>query len=253
VLQYSVEIVTAVTIILIVAILTVYLSILKKNGWIGKISNYRCPNPQCKKIFHSPLKVKDYSNRKETYLACPECGYDLGSSNNEKALRETIIEKPEVETQDSPAALIETTVSMTNKGSKEPETIEIPPQTFEPNRDKSPQKINLKASKEITIESKSELENNDSSSMLIKTKAFSTNKESDEPKALETAPRNAKSKESKSSQKINHEKIDDTKKDRPTVCNNYFGYLWSLSNGAITPDECYCCPRLIDCYKETKD
>jgi DNA-directed RNA polymerase subunit RPC12/RpoP len=34
------------------------------------------------------LKVKDYSTKKETHLACPECGYDLGYSNNEKTLKQ---------------------------------------------------------------------------------------------------------------------------------------------------------------------
>ncbi len=105
--------------------MTVYLSILKRNGWIGKTSNYRCPNPQCKNVFQKPIKVKDYSNQKEIHLACPECGYDLGSSNNKNALKENMVEnKSELKTPESPATLIENKVSMTNNVSKEPEIIE---------------------------------------------------------------------------------------------------------------------------------
>ncbi len=123
-IPYAVEIVTAITIILIVAILAVYLSILKKNGWIGEPSNYRCPNPQCEKIFQTPLKVKDFSNKKEVHLACPECGYDLGSLNGKKGLKEiTLQSKPEVKIQDSTSKRIETEVSTTNNGSKEPNAL----------------------------------------------------------------------------------------------------------------------------------
>ena len=73
-IPYETGIFIGATVVLIGVILTVYISILKRNGWIGKTSNYRCPNNQCKKIFQKPLKVKNYSNQKEIHLACPECG-----------------------------------------------------------------------------------------------------------------------------------------------------------------------------------
>ncbi len=96
------EIVTAITIVLIVAILAVYLLILKRNGWIGETSNYRCPNPQCQKIFQEPVRVKDFSNKKQVGLACPECGFDLGSLDDKKGLKETTLQnKPELKIQDS--------------------------------------------------------------------------------------------------------------------------------------------------------
>jgi hypothetical protein len=73
------------------------LLILKKNGWIGEASNYRCPNPQCRKIFQVPLKVKDFSTKKVVGLACPECGYDLGPLNAGKGLNEPAVQcKPEL-------------------------------------------------------------------------------------------------------------------------------------------------------------
>jgi hypothetical protein len=141
-IPFTIDIVTAITIILIAAILAVYLSILKKNGWIGEPPNYRCPNPQCQKIFQVPLKVKDFSNKKETHLACPECGYDLGSLNGKKGLKEiTLQSKPEVKIQDSTSKRIETEVSTTNNGGKEPSALRAAAQIVESKINKSPTEI----------------------------------------------------------------------------------------------------------------
>lgn len=183
----------AVTVVLIGVILTVYLSILKRNGWIGKTSNYRCPNPQCKKVFRKPIKVKNQSNQKEIRLACPECGYDLGSSNNKNALNERTIENmPEAKTSEPPNALIENKVSVI-KVSKESESLENSPQTLESKPDLKPPKTNNK----LTIK---QTEN-------------------------------------------------DKRKERPEGCNHHFGYLGTLPKNTVTPDECYSCSKLIDCFK----
>jgi DNA-directed RNA polymerase subunit RPC12/RpoP len=197
-IPYIVEIVTAVTIISIIAILAVYLSILKKNGWIGETTNYRCPNPQCKKIFQVPLKVKDFSNKKEVHLACPECGYDLGSLNGKKSLKEiTLQNKPESKIQDSTSKRIETGVSTTNNGNKEP---------------------NALSAAALIVESK----------------------------------KNESSPEKDRSLFLNQE-LDGSKKDKPAGCNHYLRYLGTLPKGTKTPDECYSCPTLIECYKKASD
>ena len=115
VISPAVTIVTAITIILIVGILAVYLSILKKNGWIGETPNYRCPNPECQKIFQIPLKVKDFSNKKEVHHACPECGYDLGTASGKNGLKQTMLQsKPEAKISDSTSKRIETDAPMAN-------------------------------------------------------------------------------------------------------------------------------------------
>jgi len=197
-IQYVVEILIAVDVTLISAILIVDVLILKNNGWIGKTSNYRCPNPRCQKIFQKPLKVKNFSSKKEIRFACPECGYDLGSSKDEKRLEE------------------------------------------------------------IALQSKPELKTKDSASTPIETKAFKTSNRSKEAKALKTTTPVVESEENKSTQETNHnlilkQKVDAVKKDRPDGCSHYFGYLWALPKGTKTPDECYSCARLIECYKEAKD
>ncbi len=190
----AIDTITAITIILIVAILAVYLSILKKYGWIGEPSNYRCPNPQCEKVFQTPLKVKDFSNKKEVHLACPECGYDLGSLNSKKSLKEiTLQSKPEVKIQESTSKPVETQGSTTNNSSKEPNA--------------------LRTTAPIV-----------------------------EPKKKETSPETDHS--------CLKPKLDDLKKDGPECCNHYFGYLGGIQKGAETLDECYFCPRLLECCKK---
>jgi hypothetical protein len=47
------EALTAVTIALIAAILTIYVAVLKKNGWIGKTPNTNQPSSQFRKIFQT--------------------------------------------------------------------------------------------------------------------------------------------------------------------------------------------------------
>ncbi len=192
VIPYADEIVTAITIIGIGAILAIYLSILKKNGWIGKPSNYRCPNPQCQKIFQTPLKVKDFSNKKNVHLACPECGYDLGSSNDE-TIKELNIENTSQSKINPTSEPIETKVSVTTNANKEPKAIESPSPTIELKESTSLPETNHKLT----------------------------------PK----------------------QKTDNYKKDRPTGCNHHFGYLGTLPKGTETPDECYSCARLIECFK----
>jgi hypothetical protein len=187
----EIDIVTAITIILIGAIVTVYLSILKRNGWIGKTSNYRCPNPQCRKIFQTPMKVKDLSNKNETHLACPECGFDLGLLNAEKSLEIAIESKQELK-KESVSKPIEKQVPATKDTVKEVNALENPSPTLESKQNTSPQKY-----KKIT------------------------------PK----------------------QKENDPQKDRPAGCNHHFGYLGSLPKGTETPDECYSCTRLIECFK----
>jgi hypothetical protein len=196
-IQYVVEIVIAIDVTLISAILIVDLLILKNNGWIGKTSNYRCPNPRCQKIFQKPLRVKNFLNKKEIRLACPECGYDLGSLKDERSLKEIALQsKPELKTKDSASTPTDAKVSKTNNGNKEPKALRTTSPIAE-SKQRGPQETNR--------------------SLILK------------------------------------QKMDAAKKDRSDGCSHYFGYLSALPKGTKTPDECYSCARLIECYKEAKD
>lgn len=106
-IQGSVEIITGVAAVLIGVIISVYFFMLRRNGWLGEGANYRCPNPECKTIFHAPIKVKDFSSKKEVGFACPECGCDLGSSKNLVDLKEIAPQsEPELKIQESTPHLI---------------------------------------------------------------------------------------------------------------------------------------------------
>ena len=200
--------VTTITIILIVAIVAVYLIILKRNGWLGESCSYRCPNPQCKKIFQTPVKVKDFSNKKEVYLACPECGFDLGSLNDKKGLGETTFQSgSEVTFHDSALKQIETGGSTTNNESKEPNIIRAVAPIVESEENKNPPECTPKGTPKSTPEEDPFLK----------------------------------------------QKLDALKKDRPVNCNNYLGYLRALPKGTKTPDECYCCLSLVECYTKASD
>jgi len=188
-----VEIATVVAVVVIVAILAVYVSILKKNGWIGETNNYRCPNPQCKKIFQVPVKVKDFSTEREVGFACPECGCDLGSINSEKDPKET-----------------------------------------------TPQK-------------KPETKNNDLPSNLIRNEELALNVCSKEPQAPSPAPPIVKSKKTTNhikEQSSLKQKLEDPKKDGPEGCKQYFGFLGSATMDSEPLDNCYFCPKLIECSEK---
>ena len=245
-IQSPVEIVTAITITLIIAIVAIYLIILKKNGWIGETSNYRCPNPQCKKIFQSPMKVKDFSHKKVTHLACPECGYDLDSSTNEKTSKDTAFEiEPKPKPKESTAAVSKNIVFKTIKENKQTETVKTSPIT-EPKQDKIPQKANDNTLKEHVLETQKTVDPNNSASTSIENEVMSN-------KIPDGAIMKGKSKENKSHQETNSKEIVVEKRDNPTGCNHNFGYLGTLQKGKQTPEECYACTELIECLRENKN
>jgi len=78
----SFEIVTALTIASIGAIVLLYFIVLKRKGWLTEESrsatSYLCSNPQCRKVFQEPIKLTDLSqNPPRVYLGCPHCGIDM--------------------------------------------------------------------------------------------------------------------------------------------------------------------------------
>jgi len=151
-IPFEVDLVTAITIVLIGVILTIYLLILKKNGWIGEASNYRCPNPKCRKIFQVPMKVKDYSTKKEVGLACPECGYDLGPLKGGKGLKETALQcEPESKIRDSVSILIGARGSTVNGDTKEPKPPVATHPTFESEKNPTKQSTVQTASQQPTV------------------------------------------------------------------------------------------------------
>jgi hypothetical protein len=138
---------TAITIVLIAVILTVYASVLKRNGWIGKPS------------LDTRLEVRTRSS------------------------------SPELRTQ-----------------------------------------ISVAPAKDIKVK---------------------TEKQKQEPKISDTNTPSSKPKdEFTATQRKNTENPDFSQINRPEGCNHHFGYLATLPRGTNTPDECYSCTDLINCYKK---
>jgi hypothetical protein len=150
-IPFQVEIVTAITAVLVGAILTVYILVLKKNGWIGKPS------------IETGLKDNSFQSQ------------------------------PELKKQKPAPIVVEKEAAIVKQKTKETET------------------------------------------------------------ALETDVPIVKSQENKNVLRKNNKKVGNLAKEKLAGCNHYFGYLWTLPKGTTTPDECYCCTKLIECYKETKD
>jgi hypothetical protein len=143
------------------------------------------------------MKVKDFSNKKAVGLACPECGYDLGSFDGKKGLKENALQsKPEIKIQDSTPKPIETEVSTTNYGNKEPEASRTAAPIVELKKNESSPEIDNSCLKQ---------------------------------------------------------KLDNHKKDGPACCNHYFGYLGGIPKHAETLNECYFCPRLIECCEKASN
>ncbi len=77
------EIVTALTVVTIGAIISLYLIVLIKQGWLkGNTveTHFLCPNPKCRKPFAQPVLLADLSRTPpESHPACPHCGLDLNT------------------------------------------------------------------------------------------------------------------------------------------------------------------------------
>ena len=79
---YTFEVITAITLAVIGVILALYFMVLKRKGWLrddSQGSYYRCPNPECRKIFDKPVAITDLSgeNPARLHSACPHCGFNL--------------------------------------------------------------------------------------------------------------------------------------------------------------------------------
>jgi hypothetical protein len=77
------DVITAVTISGILAILVLYILVVYKKGWLkrnGVESHFLCPNPKCRKIFTEPVWLTDLSRTPpESYPACPNCSINLNT------------------------------------------------------------------------------------------------------------------------------------------------------------------------------
>lgn len=233
--QFTIETVTIITVAVIGVILAVYLSILKKNGWLGRSDKfYRCPNRGCQKIFQKPIELKDLSETPaRAYPACPKCGTDLRpffDSQGKKGLdliAETTVQrkKPEMKIEDG-ASKLET---------KRPEI-------YESSRIK-PLKPNGTVKSQVATENRWKPWTTGTS----KSTSESTSESEDDLDVLLKIPRKPDS-PPKEPVEVRSNAKTAVSKYRPEGCSHFFGYLRSLPKGTIVSNECYSCPKMVDCY-----
>lgn len=77
------DVITALTLTGILAILALYVAVVYKKGWLKRNAvetHYLCPNPKCRKPFAQPVHMADLSKTPpESYPACPNCGLNLNT------------------------------------------------------------------------------------------------------------------------------------------------------------------------------
>jgi len=92
------DIITALTIGGILAILLLYVVVVYKKGWLKKNSQgsetyFLCPNSKCRRVFKTPIWLTDLSKTPpESYQACPHCSSDLQISPSFHAKEGTALE-----------------------------------------------------------------------------------------------------------------------------------------------------------------
>jgi hypothetical protein len=251
------EPVTILAVAIICVILAIYLSVLKKNGWLGSRSSkfYRCPNPECKGIFQKPIELKDLSETPaRVYPACPHCGFNLepvlGSGvgkklslkitppvQHKKTETKTETTKADVKaevkaevktgtsTEDFASSIekrnLEAAGPTENRGKELPQLVEIKTQISADN---------VEEPGKTPVSAQPTQESGEKSGALLKPEQSPSQQKAPEE---ETTTQNAESGFSDKS---------------PKGCPHFFGYLRCLPKGSSAPDNCYSCPIMVDCY-----
>jgi hypothetical protein len=249
---YTFEAVTAITITGISVIIAIYIVVLKKRGWLKEEpppqSFFLCSNPKCEKIFQKPMKLTVLSETPpREHSACPHCGVVL------TALHSTPQEEPElpVETQlrrEKPKLKIEDLLDREKypKLKREPKVATGNQETVTPTE-----------STEIS-----------DASAVVDTPKFEAliepPIEEDRVKVIETPKPPEDSHEYRKLQHpkakpLSTEQIEVSEEEPPTIpsknilarpqeCPHYFGYLKAVPQNSAMPEECFCCPKIMDCF-----
>lgn len=214
------DVITALTISVILAILVLYVTVVFKKGWLKRNSvesHFLCPNQKCKKIFTEPLWLTDLSKTPpEAYPACPHCSINLN-----------II--PFFGAKKGPQPKGVKVMSSTLKEYKKPfETI----QPIE---------------KKTTIEKPTAVRETSESAVIGD--ASEGLKKPASPQDSKTLPQTLGVTKETSSKPFEKFKIQDGKKHTPNArdCAHFFGYVRSLPKNTPIPDECLGCPWIVEC------
>jgi hypothetical protein len=233
---YTFEAVTAITITVLSIIITLYVLVLKRKGWLKEETSpesplYLRPNPESKTNFQKPTKSTALSEtRPREHSACPHCGTILTASPSK------IQKKPKLAvgtplSQEKPKITIEDLLARKNhlKRTEEP----MVPAGNQETRT-SIKSAEIPEEPTVAVGTPKPLENSHEYEALehLKAKPLPTQqvKASEAPKEeeLPTTSKNAEA--------------------RPQECPHYFGYLRTTPKDSAMPEECFCCPKIMECF-----
>ena len=221
------EMVTALTVSGIVAILLLYIIIVYKKGWLKGESKteqayYLCPSQKCKKVFNKPVWLTDLSKTPPaSYQACPHCGVNVQTTASPSL--------PAIPMSDStPKPLLS---PVEDKGRRD--------------------RLHFikKATTAATDESSRELRkpNPHFSAPTNPPKS----EDSQVPKPLFEFPKIRRGKSRKSSE-VRGENAGKGSQESPKKCSHFFGYVGTLPKNTPIPDECLWCPSIVDCLAQKR-
>jgi len=216
------EMITALTLGGIGAILALYFIIVYKKGWLRKESKaeqvyYLCPNQKCKRVFKKPVWLTDLSTTPpESYQACPHCGMN-------------------VQTTATPRLL----ASATGQAAPKPPHFSDEVQ--------SPQTKPRFVDSETTA-SKTEL-SRELSKPVVQTNVVETSpmqEDQQAPKSIFHFPQIRKDKPERPLDQT-EKSAGKSSRESPKKCSHFFGYVKTLPKNMPIPDECLWCPSIVDC------
>jgi len=132
------DVITALTISGILTILTLYVTIVYKKGWLKRNhveSHFLCPNQKCRKIFTEPVWLTDLSRTPpESYPACPHCSINLDIipffSGQKSPQPKTMQRAPQSFKEFKKPPAIEKTQTIQRETTTEPIYRDVPEPTF---------------------------------------------------------------------------------------------------------------------------
>jgi hypothetical protein len=215
----SFDLLTMLTVSGILAILTIYVIVVFKKGWLKRESKadqayYLCPNQKCRRVFNKPVWLTDLSHTPpESYQACPHCGANVQAmSSNQLSAGTSEQVKPLIgasEVENPQAKLRSTTQEITSDRS---DVNSRPKPGFQTGDPASHQKSEERPTAKPFFH-------------FPKTKKDTQQKPQEPPKKSEAKG-----------------PVEYQRK-----CSHFFGYVKTLPKNTPIPDECLWCPSIVDC------
>lgn len=218
----SFDILTALAAASILVVLALYLTVVYRKGWLKKSpseSFYLCPNPECRKIFQKPIVLTDLSKTPaRVHPACPHCGFDLERASPFRGQKKP---KMVVEVPPSPkkSSVIEDASYVEKQKRLEEPMVSV----------RTPEPANSVGLTEIPGKP---------------TIAVETQELPEVPSEGIEAPRIPKEEHPPT---ISSKQME----AKPSGCPKFFGYLKRIPKNASLPDECFRCPKMVECLYYT--